>query len=94
MNGNGNMAYVFDKFAHAGLGDTTTTKYLNGIPCSLLGTLCAIALQEPDRSYRVDESSPLTEERCFLTQLVFVLAACTSAGRLVSYTVCASVMHG
>lgn len=39
------MTYMFDMSAHAGLGDATTAKYLNSIPCSILGTLCTIALQ-------------------------------------------------
>jgi len=54
---NGSETYVFDESAHAGPGDTTTTEYLNGVPCGVLSTLCTIALQEAHRPYCVDKSA-------------------------------------
>lgn len=48
-HGNPGTTHVFDKFTHATPGDTTTTEYLDGVPGGVLGTLCTIALQEPNR---------------------------------------------
>lgn len=86
---------MFDESAHAGPGDTTTTEYLNGISCGVLGTLCTIALQEPDRSCCADESVlSLAEEQYFFTLRAFVLAAYMSAGRPVSCIACANDKTG
>lgn len=57
---------MFDEFAHAGPGDTTSTEYLNGVSCGVLSTLCTIALQEPDRPYCGDESALNPDRVVFL----------------------------
>ena len=50
---------MFDELAHPTLGDTTSTKDLYRILCSLLSGLRRIHLQERDLSKKIIMSAPL-----------------------------------